>query len=138
MRPWGLVPRGGGGQRRGASFANTGGPNVAGHGPDLAWIRPMENGGGGGAAKQPREAKKSGRLRRPPANSQGQAKQPKGQELKGSRAKKGTWGEAADTEPNVVVAVAGVVAVPVSRAAVVGFVEPRAAAQQLGDPPMPP
>ena len=49
----------------------------------------------------------------------------------------GCWGEAADAEPNVVVAVAGVVAVPVGRAAVVGFVEPGAAAQQLGDPPMP-
>jgi hypothetical protein len=47
----------------------------------------------------------------------------------------GCWGEAADAEPNVVVEVGRVVAVPVGRAAVVGFVEPGAAAQQLGDPP---
>jgi hypothetical protein len=44
----------------------------------------------------------------------------------------GCWGETADAEPNVVVKVARVVAVPVGRAAVVGFVEPGAAAQQLG------
>ena len=47
----------------------------------------------------------------------------------------GCWGEAADAEPNGVVVVGRVVAVPVGRAAVVGFVEPGAAAQQLGDPP---
>ena len=41
----------------------------------------------------------------------------------------GCWGEAADAEPNVVVEVGRAVAVPVGRAAEVGTVEPRAAAQ---------
>ncbi len=63
-------------------------------------------------------------------NSQGKAKQPKGQGTKGSRTKKGAWGEAADAEPNEVVVEGRREAEPVGRAAVVGIVEPGAAAQQ--------
>ena len=44
-------------------------------------------------------------------------------------------GEATDAETAIVVAVVRVVPVAVGRAAVPGIVVPRAAAQQLGDPP---
>jgi hypothetical protein len=51
----------------------------------------------------------------------------------------GCWGRgtAAGTQADVGVVVVRVVAVPVGGAAVVRFVEPGAAAQQLGDPPSP-
>jgi hypothetical protein len=47
----------------------------------------------------------------------------------------GCWGETTEAETDVVVAVVQVPPVPIGRSAVPGIVVPRAAAQQLGDPP---
>ena len=69
-------------------------------------------------------------------NSHGKTKQPEGKGPEGSSTKKGAWGgEAAGTDANVGVVSVRVVAVPEGGAGVVRIVDPRAAAQQLGDPP---
>ena len=64
----------------------------------------------------------------PPVEKGQSRERAKGSRVQGPRRQ--SWGEAADAEPNVVEAAAGAAAAPVGRAAVVGYVEPGAAAQQ--------
>ena len=86
-------------------------------------------------AAPPRNSPKPTAINRTAETQQpGPSQQPKGQGQKGSRTKKGAWGETADAEPNAAAVDAGEDAEPAGRAADEGNVAPGAAAQQPGVP----